>query len=96
MKNLYITILLTALCGSVLSQSVQYEVQVAFPGVSITEPVDLQHAGDGSNRLFVLERAGRIWVFENDAQQAVPAVFLDIRNRVDSSFSEEGLLGLAF
>ena len=96
MKKLYITILLTALCGSVLSQSVQYEVQVAFPGVSITEPVDLQHTGDGSNRLFVLERAGRIWVFENDAQQAVPAVFLDIRNRVDSSFSEEGLLGLAF
>ena len=96
MKKLYITILLTALCGSVLSQSVQYEVQVAFPGVSITEPVDLQHTGDGSNRLFVLERAGRIWVFENDAQQAGPAVFLDIRNRVDSSFSEEGLLGLAF
>lgn len=96
MKYLNIIILLAALCGSGISQSTQYEVQVAFPGVSITQPVDLQHAGDGSNRLFVVEQAGRIWVFENDSQQAAAAVFLDIRDRVDDSSSEEGLLGLAF
>ena len=27
-----------------------------------TRPVAVRHAGDGSNRLFVVEQAGRIWV----------------------------------
>ena len=61
-------------------------------------PVYLTHAGDGSGRLFVLEQNGRIRIIVDGVLQPEP--FLDITNLVsrDStrSFSERGLLGLAF
>jgi glucose/arabinose dehydrogenase len=72
------------------------EVVDAFPKLSFTKPVDLQNAGDGSNRLFVVEHPGRILVFANDADADTARVFLDIRTRVSDLASEEGLLGLAF
>ncbi len=59
----------------------------------LERPVFVTHAGDGSGRLFVVEKAGRILVFGADAE---PEVFLDIRDRVGSRGSEQGLLGLAF
>lgn len=68
----------------------------AFPNLSFTRPVDLQHPGDGSNRLFVIEQAGVIRVFENDAATSEAGVFLDIQERVNDRGNEEGLLGLAF
>ncbi|MCZ7557678.1 MAG: PQQ-dependent sugar dehydrogenase [Bacteroidia bacterium] len=74
----------------------QIELQNAFPALSFNRPVDLQHPGDGSNRLFVVEQAGRIFVFENQPAVANTVLYLDIRNRVNSSGNEEGLLGLAF
>jgi glucose/arabinose dehydrogenase len=73
-----------------------YEVIVAFPNLSFTRPVDFQHAGDNSNRIFVVEQAGVISVFENVPASTVKKVFLDIKNKVDDSGNEEGLLGLAF
>lgn len=72
------------------------DVVRAFPGLSFTRPVDLQHPGDGTNRLFVVEQAGRILVFENDPAAASAHVLLDIRSQVNSAGNEEGLLGLAF
>jgi glucose/arabinose dehydrogenase len=57
--------------------------------------VDLQNAGDGSGRLFVVEQAGRIRVFD-PADATVSATFLDISALVNSAGFEEGLLGLAF
>lgn len=68
----------------------------AFPNLSFTRPVDLQHAGDNSNRIFVVEQSGQIFVFNNDATTSTKKVFLDIKNKVDDSGNEEGLLGLAF
>jgi len=56
--------------------------------------VDIQNAGDGSGRLFVVEKRGRIVILQND--QLLPTPFLDISNEVDSSGTEQGLLGLAF
>ncbi len=80
------------------TQPVQSQVvlQEAFPNLSFARPVDLQNAGDGSNRIFVVEQAGIINVFPNDSAVNSAGVFLDIRNRVDDSRNEEGLLGLAF
>lgn len=52
----------------------------------------LTHAFD--DRLFVLEQVGRIRIVENGQVLAQP--FLDITDRVGSSSSEQGLLGLAF
>lgn len=59
----------------------------------LAAPVGVANSGD--LRLFVLEQAGRIRIVRPDGQvEATP--FLDIRDRVDASSFEEGLLGLAF
>lgn len=59
----------------------------------LASPVDLQHAGDNSGRLFLVERRGTIRILRNGALLASP--FLDIQSRVDTQ-GEGGLLGLAF
>lgn len=61
---------------------------------SLARPVDIQHAGDGSGRLFVIEQPGRIRVIENGQLHETP--FLDIIESVEDSGNEQGLLGLAF
>lgn len=71
-----------------------YGVQQAFPNLTFERPVDFQNAGDG--RVFVVEQAGIIRVFENDSAVDSSTIFLDIRARVDDRGNEEGLLGLAF
>jgi len=60
----------------------------------LKRPVGVISASDGSGRLFILEQAGRILIY--DGQQLLDTPFLDIRGRVGSSGSEQGLLGLAF
>ena len=75
------------------------ELEVVYGTLSFDRPVDLQHAGDGSGRLFVVEQAGLIKTIpadEADATASEPSVFLDIRDRVRRIGNEEGLLGLAF
>jgi glucose/arabinose dehydrogenase len=73
------------------------------PGVSIqlvrvaeglSRPVALAHAGDGTGRLFIVEKVGRIRVVRDGGIAAGP--FLDISSLVNSSGNEQGLLGLAF
>jgi glucose/arabinose dehydrogenase len=56
-------------------------------------PLTLVHAGD--ERLFVVEKAGRIWQLQSNGQKA-SAPYLDISDRVNAKASERGLLGLAF
>ena len=58
----------------------------------LTQPVVITHAGDA--RLFVAEQPGRIRIVEDGV--VLPVSFLDIRDRVDDSGNEQGLLGLAF
>ena len=72
------------------------EIERAFPSLSFTQPVHLTHAGDGTDRLWVVERAGVISVFLNDESAASVDTFLDIQARIVDPASEEGLLGLAF
>jgi glucose/arabinose dehydrogenase len=57
-------------------------------------PVYLTHAGDGSGRLFVVEKPGRIWIMQDGERLSGP--FLDIRSLVSSEASERGLLSLVF
>jgi glucose/arabinose dehydrogenase len=73
-----------------------YKPVVAFPALTFTRPVDLQHAPDNSNRIFVVEQAGVISVFPNDKTVSGKTTFLDIAGKVDDEGNEEGLLGLAF
>ena len=56
-------------------------------------PLLVTNAGDGSNRLFVAEQGGKIWIVENGKR--LPSPFLDVSDRT-SPGGERGLLGLAF
>lgn len=87
--------LLCAICASI-SAFAQFELKPAFPNLSFTRPVDLQHPGDATNRLFVVEQRGIISVFQNDSNAVQKNTFLDIQARVNDSGNEQGLLGLAF
>jgi glucose/arabinose dehydrogenase len=73
-----------------------YQVEAAFPALSFNRPLDLQHPGGDSNRLFVVEQSGIIRVFQNDSSASEAPVFLDIQGRVNDLGNEQGLLGLAF
>lgn len=73
-----------------------YGLEEAFPQLSFVQPLYITDAGDGSGRLFVVEKRGVIRVFPNDPSASSSEIFLDIRGQVDDSGSEEGLLGLAF
>jgi uncharacterized repeat protein (TIGR03806 family) len=68
----------------------------AFPALSFTDPVFLTFSPDATNRLFVVEQAGRIRVFPNQPDVTQTSVYLDISGSVQSAGSEQGLLGLAF
>ena len=70
----------------------EYEWRLIARGLD--RPVDIQSAGDGSGRLFILEKPGVIQIYENEEVTGAP--FLDIRGRVNDAEREQGLLGLAF
>ena len=72
----------------------------AEPGIALRllvdgldSPLFVTHAGDGSGRLFVVEQAGRILIFDDGALLERP--FLDLGDQVPTG-GERGLLGLAF
>lgn len=75
--------------------SAQYTLEDAFPNLTFQRAVDLQHAGDLTDRLFVIDQVGVIKVFQNDASTNSTSNFLDITDRVVYG-GERGLLGLAF
>ncbi|MEJ5263166.1 MAG: PQQ-dependent sugar dehydrogenase [Ignavibacterium sp.] len=87
--------LITLLLLGVFAANAQYNFQEAFPNLTFSNPLYLDHAGDGSNRIFVVEQAGRIKVFPNNSSVTTTKLFLDITDRVTSG-GETGLLGLAF
>ena len=76
----------------------EYQFINAFPNLTFVDPVGIHHAGDGTNRIFVVEQEGRIKVFNNNSNTPSAQTFLDIRSIVDQDggYTEEGLLGLAF
>jgi glucose/arabinose dehydrogenase len=59
----------------------------------LEQPTDIVHAGDGSGRLFVLQKTGLARVVQDGTLLEAP--FLDLTNAV-STDSERGLLGIAF
>jgi len=67
----------------------------AFQSLAFGELVGFEVPPDGSNRIFVVDKPGRIHVFENRDDVATSRVFLDIVSLVRSE-GEQGLLGLAF
>ncbi len=66
----------------------------------VPQPIAVRNAGDGSNRLFVGGRDGRIWVRLAAQSSALATPFLDLAAnpppRAISQAGEGGFLGLAF
>ncbi|WP_216619944.1 MULTISPECIES: SO2930 family diheme c-type cytochrome [Myxococcus] len=68
----------------------------AFPELSFTQPLFALQAPGDSRRIYVVERVGRVRVFDKDATPPVSSVFVDISGRVNVEHDETGLLGMAF
>ncbi len=60
----------------------------------LDKPDSIANAGDGSGRLFVIEQPGTVRIIEGGLLLTTP--FLDLRDRVGSQGSEQGLLGIVF
>jgi glucose/arabinose dehydrogenase len=98
MNNKIKSLVILFLFNLISSLYAEYTVENAFPNLSFIDPVGIYHAGDNSNRLFVLEQTGTIRVFNNDSSIENADVFLNLTSIVDQDggYTEEGLLGLAF
>ena len=79
--------------GGTLGQPVA--IQFVKVAEGLADPVDVTNAGDGSGRLFVVERIGRIRIVDPTEHLLIDP-FLDIQPLVDHAFQEQGLLGIAF
>ena len=74
----------------------QVNVVDAFPNLSFSQPVFLTQAPADGSRWFVVERAGRVLVFDDDPAVSNTQTFIDISSQVDSGPGEAGLLGMTF
>jgi len=87
---------------------VEFSFQRVFPDFTFGRILDIQNAGDGSNRLFVVQQHGVIDVINPGAtansvqatqsreELATESVFLDITDRVKFDELEFGLYAMAF
>ncbi|WP_411032162.1 PQQ-dependent sugar dehydrogenase [Spongiimicrobium sp. 3-5] len=92
-----ISIIFTVFLSGSLAAQVTFEL--AYPNISFDFPVEITTAGDGTNRMFVVEQPGLIKVFPNSISVSNSDVdtFLDLSQIVSYSEGQEiGLLGLAF
>lgn len=71
-------------------------VQQVFTNLNFSQAVSMVQAPGDSTRWFVVEKTGVVRVFANDQAANSSDVFVDISGIVNSSFSESGLLGIAF
>lgn len=82
--------LLVALAGPAVAGQVDLR---ATPRFALPNVTDIRHAGDGSNRLFLVQVTGTVRVVRDGT--LLPAPFIDVSEQV-STGSERGLLSLAF
>jgi hypothetical protein len=68
-------------------------LEQVFSTSTFSGALGLVHSNDWSNRMFVVQQAGAIRVFE---EPGTHELFMDISGRLTSGTSERGLLGLAF
>jgi glucose/arabinose dehydrogenase len=90
---------LASLAGTAAAQVTPgaFGVDLAPAANGMIAPILGVSAGDGSNRFFVVDQTGKIFIILNGV--VLPAPFLDISSEivtVNPSFDERGLLGLAF
>ena len=75
-----------------LPGDVAISVQLVASGFN--QPINVTNAHDGSGRLFVIERHGKIRIVQGG--NVLPTPFLDITSLAESHGQEQGLLDVAF
>ncbi|WP_164714310.1 PQQ-dependent sugar dehydrogenase [Chitinophaga rhizosphaerae] len=63
----------------------------------VMSPVCMAVPGDGSNRQFIVQKEGQVWIVQNGKLQPKP--FIDVSAdmvKVNPAYDERGLLGMAF
>lgn len=68
----------------------------AFGSLTFASPTAMLQAPEDDSQWFVVEKEGRVRVFDNVANPGAADTFVDIRSTVESSANEAGLLSLAF
>jgi uncharacterized repeat protein (TIGR03806 family) len=72
------------------------QVMRAYPNLTLDEPVFLASPPDGTGRIFVVEKTGRIRILPSTESGNDAPTFLDLSSEIATSYVEQGLLGLAF
>jgi len=90
-------LLLVSFWGCAVQENTPPRVGIKLIAEGFASPVALVDPEDGSQRLFVVDQTGLIWIIFEGGRNEKP--FLDIRARLvdlNSFYDERGLLGLAF
>jgi len=98
MKTIKLLFLIFVAFSFTSKSNAQYKLQPAFPNMTaaFNNPIEMVHAYDGTNRLFVAQQRGIIYVFNNSPSVSTRKIFIDLASKVSQSGSEKGLLGLTF
>ncbi len=98
-----LSVLLSAACDNYDGNALTPPPDGSIPAIALSrldldfdfvQPVQITHAGDGSNRLFLVERAGLVREIEDGEVRSTP--FLDLTGLVLANTPERGLLSIAF
>ena len=99
MKSILISLIVLLACVGAEKKeaAISYSISLTQVGSELEAPIGIVNARDGSNRLFVIEQDGRIRIIKDG--KLLPVPFLDVSAscaKLNSIYSEKGLLGLAF
>jgi len=94
----------SAVISTASAQTIPADLTLVQVTQGVAQPIHLTHAGDGSNRLFISGRLGRISILPPGASTVLPTPFLNIPecqntpapNLCVRTDYENGLLGIAF
>ena len=91
------SLLLLLLLGLCVPQAeAQLTKEIAFTNLAFDLITDIASPPDGTDRIFVLERRGYIYVFPNDPNVASATLFGDFTSLIYCCREETGLTGIAF
>jgi glucose/arabinose dehydrogenase len=89
LASLSIVLGLTALSPALAG--IPDDLELVLVSNAVSSPVAVRNAGDGSNRLFIVEKGGQIRIWDGAQILATPFLTVTV-----GTGSERGLLGLAF
>jgi glucose/arabinose dehydrogenase len=94
LAGLAVIILLVGGASTTIGSQSPFQLDLVPIAAMFRSPVFVADAGDGTGRLFVVEKRGVIKIVQDGVASKHP--FLNIQERVEDSGGEQGLLSLAF